>query len=37
MNVLITGGADISHLVDLLLKNGHDITVLDNLSTEGLI
>ncbi len=35
MNVLITGGAGFigSHLVDLLLKNGHDITVLDNLST----
>jgi len=35
MKVLITGGAGFigSHLVDLLLKEGHDIKVLDNLST----
>ena len=35
MRVLITGGCGFigSHLCDLLLKNGHDVTVLDNLST----
>lgn len=35
MKVLITGGCGFigSHLCDLLLKNGHDVTVLDDLST----
>jgi dTDP-L-rhamnose 4-epimerase len=34
MKILITGGAGFigSHLTDRLLKEGHDITILDNLS-----
>jgi len=36
--VLITGGAGFigSHLVDRLLEEGHDVLVLDNLSTGRL-
>lgn len=35
MKILITGGAGFvgSHLADRLLKDGHEITVIDDLST----
>jgi UDP-glucose 4-epimerase len=35
MNILITGGAGFvgSHLADRLIKDGHEITVIDDLST----
>ncbi len=38
MNILITGGAGFigSHIVDKFLEEGHNITVLDNLSTGNL-
>uniref|UniRef100_A9AAL6 NAD-dependent epimerase/dehydratase n=1 Tax=Methanococcus maripaludis (strain C6 / ATCC BAA-1332) TaxID=444158 RepID=A9AAL6_METM6 len=35
MKILVTGGAGFigSHIVDLLVENGHDVSILDNLST----
>lgn len=35
MRVLVTGGAGFigSHIVELLVENGHDVAVIDNLST----
>ncbi|MBA2840122.1 UDP-glucose 4-epimerase [Methanococcus maripaludis] len=35
MKILVTGGAGFigSHIVDLLIENGHDVSILDNLST----
>ena len=35
MRILIAGSSGFlgSHLVDMLLEHGHDVTVLDNLST----
>ena len=38
MKIIITGGAGFigSHLVDSLLRDNHNITILDNLSTGRL-
>ena len=38
MRVLVTGGAGFigSHLADFYLSQGHEVTVLDNLSTGNL-
>lgn len=38
MNVLITGGAGFigSHLSDLMIANGHQVTIIDNLSTGSI-
>lgn len=35
MNILITGGAGFiaSHITDAFVKNGHNVTIIDNLST----
>ena len=37
MQVLVTGGAGYigSHVVDLLVREGHDLTVLDSLDGES--
>ena len=37
MRYVVTGGAGFvgSHLVKLLVKNGHDVTVIDNLIKGG--
>ena len=39
MHCLVTGGAGFigSHLVDLLVEEGHTVTVLDNLSSGRLV
>ncbi|NBX73504.1 MAG: NAD-dependent epimerase/dehydratase family protein [Alphaproteobacteria bacterium] len=38
MKYLVTGGAGFigSHIVDQLIQNGHEVIVLDNLSTGSL-
>ena len=38
MNILITGGAGFigSHLSDLMIANGHHVTIIDNLSTGSI-
>jgi len=35
LKILVTGGAGFigSHIVDILIENGHDVSILDNLST----
>ncbi len=35
LKILVTGGAGFigSHIVDMLIENGHDVSILDNLST----
>lgn len=35
LNILVTGGAGFiaSHIVDALIENGHNVTIIDNLST----
>ena len=36
MKILITGGAGFiaSHVADAYIANGHEVAILDNLSTE---
>lgn len=38
MKILVTGGAGFigSHLVDLLIKNNHEVIIIDNLSTGNI-
>ena len=39
MNILVTGGAGFigSHITDALLAAGHDVTIIDNLSTGSIL
>jgi UDP-glucose 4-epimerase len=38
MKIVVTGGAGFigSHIVDLFVREGHDVVVIDNLSTGNI-